>query len=152
MFNKTRKKLKDYQTLRKYAARLAAMRVTCSQTATRLCETDHKSRVEAVGECCMTILDKVEELRRTRKVMDRTLVFMISDQKVQDPTGKKGHQYQVSYQVTVDEPALTEEQIQEEVKELAEKLHMETEELFANDKVSRSGESEGMAEEESGKV
>ena len=130
MFNKTRKKLRDYQTLRRYAARLAAQRVTCSQTAKRLCYTDHKSRVEAVGECCMTILDAVEALRRSRKVMDNTLVFMLSDQKVQDPTGKKGHQYQVSYQVTVDEPAFTEDEIKEEVKKLAEKLHMETEELF----------------------
>ena len=143
VFGKGMKKLKDYQTLRKYAARLAAQRVTCSQTATRLCYTDHKSRVECVGECCLKILEKVEELRRTRPVMDNTLVFMITDQKVKDAAGIKGHQYQVSYQVTVDEQAYTEDEIKAEVTELAKKLKIETEELFRKPEETEEEHGEG---------
>ena len=62
-----------------------------------------------------------------------TLEYIIDQQKVQDDTGRKGFRYQVTYAVKADEPAFTEEQIDEKCRELAGKLKLETEELFAKE-------------------
>lgn len=144
LFGKTRKRLKDYQTLQKYAARLAAARQGREQTATGYSDTDRKSRAACLGECALKILEAVDKLQQEHAIIPGRLQYMIRCEKVQDPTGRKGFKYSVAYQATIDEPAYTEDQIREQVEDLARKLKMETEELFQ--KPERSENEEGTAE------
>ena len=83
-----------------------------------------------MGECCIRTLEAIGKLNLEHKLIPGTLDYMIEQQKVVDETGRKGFEYRVTYCVTADEPAFTEEEIEKEVKELAEKLKIETAEMF----------------------
>ena len=133
MFNKARKKLRDKRTVWKYKEQLQKERKYYSQTASGTSDTDRKSRALTVGECCLKTLEGVGALNLEHKLIPGTLEYMINQVKVQDDTGRKGFDYYVTYQVRADEPAYTEEQIKEKVKDLAGRLKIETEELFGDE-------------------
>lgn len=130
VLGKARKKLKDYQTLRKYAAKLAAARKVYTQTTEAYSDTDRKSRALTAGECVLKTLEAVGQLNLEHKLIPGTLEYMIDQQKVQDDTGRKGFRYQVAYQVSADEPRFTQEEIRAEIEDLAKRLKIENEYLF----------------------
>ena len=130
-WGKSKKKLKDLQQLYKYKCRLEAERKIYTQTAEAYSDTDRKSRCLTIGECCIQTLEAIGQLNLQHQLIPGTLEYMINQQKVKDDTGRKGFFYQVSYMVKADEPAYTDEQIKDKVKDLARRLKMETNELFA---------------------
>ena len=133
MFDKMKKKRDDIQTLRKYEARLRAMRKEYIQAADAYSLSDRKSRAAAVGECCLAIMDKVRELAGKHKLIEGSLEYMIDEQKHIDTDGRKGFHYMVTYHVVADEPKYTEEEIRAEIEDTAKRLRIETEELFKKD-------------------
>ena len=130
VFGKTRKRIQDKITINKYRSRLKAARKIYTQTAEAYSDTDRKSRAAAAGECVLQALEGVGKLNLEHKLIEGTLEYMIDQRKVQDETGRKGFRYQIAYQVMADEPRFTEDEIREELEELAKKLKIETEELF----------------------
>ena len=139
-FWKKRKQLKDWQTVRKYGERLRAERKIYTQTATTYSETDRKSRCLAVGECCIRALEAIGELNLQHRLVPGTLEYMINQQRVKDDTGKKGFRYDVTYQVKSEEPKYTEDEIRDELKDVAKRLKLETEEMFKEDEEEEEGE------------
>lgn len=151
VFGKTRKRIKDLTTVWKYRKRLEAQRKIYTQTSQAMSENDRKSRCMALGECALQNMEAVGALNLKHKLFPDSLHYMLTQQKVEDETGKKGFSYGVTYFVTADEPAYTQEQIRAEVETLAKQLKLETEELFGKEQAEDdgSGESSEMEKGES---
>ena len=144
IFGKARKKARDIRTIRKYAQQLRRERKVYTQTAETYSDTDRKSRALAVGECCLKTIEAVRGMVKAHKMIPGSLEYMIDEMKVKDDSNRKGFKYRVSYMIMADEPRYTEEEIREEIEDLAKRLKIETEEIFG--KVVDDGEPEGKPE------
>lgn len=129
----------DEKTVEMYREQLKRERKSKGQIARALAENNRRARELALGEAALKILDCVKELEKGHEVISKTLQFMIGE-KVIYPHGKdyeKQFGYEVSYQVNVNEPAYTAEEIDRLAEDLTFRLAMETDEMF-----SQGGEKE----------
>ncbi len=120
---------RDSKALKKYAKRLREERKIYHQTFDAFSINQRRSREAALGACALKALDEVRGLRKTKPLVGG-LEFLIHEQKVEDPDGKKGFHYAVTYYVTSDERAHSDEDIQAEIEQTFERMMMETDELF----------------------
>ena len=130
IIGKLKRKREVVRTLRKYEIRLRKERKVYMKVAEAYCLSDRKSRAMTLGECCLKILEDVKELNTRHKLIDNSLEYMIDEQKVIDPDGRKGFKYKVLYSVLADEARFTEEEIRRELEDTARRLKLETEEIF----------------------
>lgn len=133
------KERKDQKTIQKYAEKMRKQGKAYMQTFSAFAINQRRSRAAAAGECVLQAMDAVRGLSRTKPLKDGTLDYMINEKKVQDPDGRKGFQYEITYRVVSYERAFTDDQIRKGTEELAEKLRKETEEMFAEDPAEDPG-------------
>lgn len=122
-------KLKEKE-LDGYRKRLEKEHNAYMQTFSAFAINQRRSRAAAIGECALKAMDEVRGLAKTKRLMNGSLEYMITEQKVQDEDGRKGFQYSVSYRVVSMEKAFTPERIEEELKKTWEKMQMEIDERF----------------------
>ena len=133
---KWQKKRKDRQALAGYEKRLRQERKHYAQTFSAISETGRKNRALAIGECCLQAFEKLNDLVNQRPAIpfvQGSLFFNLGEQRVKDEDGEKGFKYTVTYHLQSYEPAWTEEEIQEKLKEAEEKLRAETDEMYSKD-------------------
>ena len=148
---KLKRKREVVNTLRKYEIRLRKERKVYMKEAAAYSLSDRKSRAMALGECCLKILEDVKDLNGKHKLIDKSLEYMIDEQKVVDPDGRKGFKYRVIYSVLADEPRFTEEEIRRELEDTARRLKLETEELFRKEEADeKDGKGSQAAEKQKG--
>ena len=133
------KKSLDAEQLAHYERNLRAKRKHYTQSAEAYSTGGQKSRAMAAGAAVLKGLEQLEKFRREHRLIPGTLSWIIGEDRAMDPDGKKGYRYAVIWHVLADEPALTEEKIEKELKETRERIAAETREMFAD-----------MAEEEDG--
>ena len=107
-----------------------------------------KNRALAVGECILQASEKLERESMNHHFAKGTLGWNITEERVKDDTGHKGYKYTVTCVIATDEPAYTQEEITEKVKDLRERLAAETEEMFAEDPEEEQAEEQPAAAEE----
>jgi len=156
IIGKLKRKREVVNTLRKYEIRLRRERKNYMKEAECYSLSDRKSRAMAVGECCLQVLEDVRELNRTHKLIDKSLEYMIDEQKVIDPDGRKGFRYRVIYSVLADEPKYSEAQIRAELEDTARRLKLETQEIFRkeadNGADQETGENRAEHKDQAGEV
>ena len=126
----------DERTVEMYREQLKRERKSKGQIARTLAVNNRRARELALGEAALKILDCVKELEKGHEVISKTLQFMINE-KVIYPHGKeyeKQFGYEVSYQVQINEPAHTAEEIDRLAEDLTFRLAMETDEMFPQDR------------------
>ena len=121
---------KDSKALKNYATRLKNEHKVYIQTFSAYAVNQRRSRAAAIGECALQAMDEVRGLAKQKQLLDGSLEYMITEQKVQDPDGRKGFHCSVTYRVISAEKAHTEEWIREELDRTFEKMMMETDEMF----------------------
>lgn len=129
-FTREQKEAEDRKSLENYEERLKRTAKAKSQQFSAFAINQRKSRAAAIGECALQALDAVYALNKKTQLQTGTLVFLINENKVEDPDGKKGFQCSVTYRVVSYEPAYTEEEIREMVEDTRRKMAAETEEMF----------------------
>lgn len=87
----------------------------------------------AVGECVLKLYDELLKLKREKNLLEGSLYWTITQQKVQDTDGIKGYHYVVCWRVMSDEDYYTEEEIRKELEETRAKMEAEKEEFFAEE-------------------
>ena len=121
---------KDEKALKKYGERMHKEHKVYMQRFDAYAVNQRRSRAAAIGECALKAMDEVRGLAKTKPLMDGTLDYMITEQKVKDPDGKIGFHVSVTYRVASGEKARTEEQIQEELADTWKRMMLETDEMF----------------------
>lgn len=121
---------KDSKALQNYAKRLKNEHKVYIQTFSAYAVNQRRSRAAAIGECALQAMDEVRGLAKKKQLLDGSLDYMITEQKVQDPDGRKGFHCSVTYRVVSAEKAHTEEWIKEELEKTFEKMMMDTDEMF----------------------
>ena len=121
---------KDSKALQNYAKRLKNEHKVYMQMYDAYAVNQRRSRAAAIGECALQAMDGVRGLAKTKQLLDGSLEYMITEQKVQDVDGRKGFHCSVTYRVVSAEKAHTEEEIKEELEKTFEKMMMETDEMF----------------------
>lgn len=137
---------KDAKALRKYAERLRKEKKVYMGEAMGAAENNRRPRAFTLGECALRVMDEVRGLARTRKLVDGTLEYMISEQKGRDTDGRTTFVYTVAYRVVGDEPAHTDEWIREEIEKTFEKMMLETDEMFPPEEAKAEDAEAGAAE------
>lgn len=125
---------KDAKVLKKYEKRLREERRVYIQTFEAYAVNQRRSRAAAMGECALQARDAVRSLSKAKDLVDGTLDYMIREEKVVDPDGKKGFHCAVTYKVMSYEPAHTDEWIRAEMEKTFEQLMHETDEMFPEEK------------------
>lgn len=125
---------KDSRDLKRYGERLRKEHKVYLQMYDAYAVNQRRSRAAAIGECALQAMDGVRGLAKTKNLMDGSLEYMITEQKVRDPDGKIGFHETVTYRVVSMEKAHTEEWIQKELEETFEKMMLETDEMFPEEK------------------
>ena len=128
--NREQKIKKDSKALRKYGQRLANEHKVYMQMFNAYAVNQRRSRAAAIGECALQAMDMVRGLAKTKPLLDGSLDYMITEQKVKDPDGKIGFHCAVTFRVVSAEKAHDEEWIQKELEETFEKMMRETDEMF----------------------
>ena len=121
---------KDKKALEKYEERMRKEHKVYMQMFDAYSVNQRRSRAAAIGECALKAMDEVRGLAKTKPLLDGTLDYMITEQKVKDPDGKIGFHVSVTYRVASMEKAMTEEQIQAEIEDTRKRMMLETEEMF----------------------
>ena len=121
---------KDGKALKKYADRLRKERKTYIQTFEAYAVNQRKSRAAAIGECALQAMDEVRGLAKIKPLVDGTLEYLITEEKVQDPDGRRGFHCAVTFRVVSHEAAHTDEWIKAEIEKTFEKMMAETDEMF----------------------
>lgn len=130
----------DEMTVEKYRQQLKGEKKVYGQTASARAINQRRSRGLALGETALQIMDAVRELSRGHRLIPGTLCYMLEEQKIL-LSQKDRHEflYTVKYQVTADEPAWTESEIEALCADLAERLRKETDEMYPEDGDEGSG-------------
>ena len=139
----------DEMTVEKYRQQLRKELKNYGAAATARAINNRKARGLAIGEAALKVMDSVRECSKNHLLMPGTLVYMI-EEKVIYPTSdkdRKEFEYEVKYQVTSNEKAWTEEEIERKCEDLTFRLRMETEEMFP---VDGEQENEGYRDQVSG--
>lgn len=121
---------KDSKALQKYGQRLKNEHKVYIQMFEAYAANQRKSRAAAIGACALRAMDEVRGLAKTKPLMDGSLEYMITEQKMVDPDGIKGFHCTVTYRVVSAEKAHDEEWIRKELEETFEKMMQETDEMF----------------------
>lgn len=121
---------KDGKALEQYAKRLKNEHKVYIQMFDAYAANQRKSRAAAIGACALRAMDEVRGLAKTKPLMDGSLEYMITEQKMVDPDGIKGFHCTVTYRVVSVEKAHDEAWIQKELEETFEKMMRETDEMF----------------------
>ena len=121
---------KDSKALQNYAKRLKSEHKVYLQKFDAYAVNQRRSRAAAIGECALQAMDEVRGLAKTKQLLDGSLDYMITEQKVVDPDGNKGFHCSVTYRVVSAEKAHTQEWIDAELEKTFEKMMMETDEMF----------------------
>ena len=130
---------KDSKALQKYGDRLRRERKVYMQMFDAYAVNQRRSRAAAIGACALRAMDEVRALAKTKPLMDGSLEYMITEQKVMDPDGRKGFHCTVTFRVVSQEDAHSEEWILQELEKTFEKMMMETDELYPAE-VKKDGE------------
>ena len=121
---------KDKKALEKYGERMRKERKVYLQMFDAYSVNQRRSREAAIGACALKAMDEVRGLAKTKPLMDGSLDYMITEQKVKDPDGKVGFHVSVTYRVVSQEKAWTEEKIQAELEDTWKRMMLETDEMF----------------------
>ena len=121
---------KDERTLAKYEEQLQKMPKEYMQSFSAFSINQRRSRAAAVGELALQAMDAVRGLRKIKPLMANSLTYGISEKKVEDPDGKKGFEYAVTFHVFSDEPRFTEEEIKAEIEDTRRRMMTETDVMF----------------------
>ena len=121
---------RDRDTVAGYYGRLKNTKKHYSKSAEAFSTGGQKGRAMAIGACVLELLKALQKDAVEKKYLPGTLSWLIDEQRVIDPDGKKGYKYTVVYHAYADEQAVSDEEIKKEIEELTEKLRMETEEMF----------------------
>ena len=121
---------RDSKALKKYKEKLKKERKRYVQTFETYAINQRRSREAALGACCLKALDAVRELKKTKPLINGTLEYVISEQKVIDPDEKKGFHCSVTFAVASEEDAHTDEWIEKEIADTFERMMKETDEMF----------------------
>ena len=131
---------RDKKALDKYEERLRKEHKVYLQMFDAYAVNQRRSRAAAIGACALKAMDEVRGLAKTKQLMDGSLDYMITEQKVQDPDGKKGFHCSVTYRVVSTEKAHTEEWIQKEIEDTWTRMMRETDGMYP---VEKEEEKEG---------
>ena len=131
---------RDEKTLKKYEEQLRKEHKTYIQQFDAYAVNQRISRAAAIGACALQAMDAVKGMAKAKELVPGSLDYMIIEQKVQDPDGKKGFHCQVTYRVVSYEKAHTEEWIREELEKTAAQLQAETDEMYPEEKQDDPGE------------
>lgn len=123
----------NQKALREYEKQLRNRRKEYAQYATAYSKTGRRNMALTVGECVLKAQDELKKLYREKKLLEGSLFWTITEQKIQDTDGIKGYHYVVCWHVKSDEDYYTEEEIREEIEETARRMKAEQEEFFADD-------------------
>ena len=121
---------KDEKALAKYEERLKKERKVYMKTADAYAINNRRSRAAAIGACALQVMDEVRGLAKTKPLLDGSLDYMITEQKVKDPDGKIGFHASVTYRVVSAEAKHTAEWIQNEIEDTRKRMMLETDEMF----------------------
>ena len=127
---KEQKIKKDEKALEKYAERMKKARKVYIKTANAYAINNRRSRAAAIGACALQVMDEMRGLAKTRPLMDGTLDYMITEQKVKDPDGKIGFHATVAARVTSAEAQYTAEEIRAEIEDTRKRMMLETEQMY----------------------
>lgn len=141
---------RDGRALVKYRERLENTRKTYMQTFEADAINQRKSREAALGACALKAIDAARELAKAKKLADGTLDYMVSEQKMMDPDGKIWFHCSVAFHVTSQERAFSDAEINKEIMDTFERMMMETDEMYPEEKDDEEAESEGDAERDPG--
>lgn len=120
----------DRKTLKAYEKKLRARRKQYTKNAEAFTTGGRRNRALAAGECCLQAMEELYKLNAEKKLLPGTLGWLVHEQRVVDPDGRKGYRYDVSWYVNSSEDFYTEEEIRKELRETYGKLRAETEEMF----------------------
>ena len=123
---------RDRDTLNGYERRLRAARKVYSKGAEAYTTGGEKNRAYALGACVMGLVKEMEKEAEEKKLIQGTVQWQISEDRVKDPDGKKGYRYNVAVRCLMDEPAYTDEEIEKEIEDTQQRIEAETREMFAD--------------------
>ena len=121
---------KDSKALKEYRKRLKNERMRYSQSFEAYSVNQRRSRALAIGECVLQAREAIYALRKRKPLINGTLFYNVSEQKVVDPDGKRGFHCVVTFAVNSEEPAHEDGWIEKEIAETFEKMMRETDEMF----------------------
>ena len=133
---KKKKKInQDKRTIRLYWKQLRNKRKEYGRQAEAYSMTGRRNKEAAIGQCVLKLYEELKNIQADLKVhghslVDGTLFWGISEQKVKDTNGQKGHHWLVYWMVKSDEPFYTNEEILKELRSTYRKIKAETEEMF----------------------
>ena len=131
---------KDAKALKAYKKRLRNERKRYIQTFEAYSVNQRRSRAAALGECALMAREAIYSLRKTKPLVNGTLEYMINEQKVIDPDGKKGFHCSVTFAVSSEEPAHDEEWIENEIQDTFERMMRETDEMVPEEAEAQKSE------------
>lgn len=121
------------KALREYEKQLRIRRKEYGQYAQTYSKTGRRNMALALGECVLQLYDELMKLKREKNLIEGSLFWTITKQKIQDTDGIKGYHYVVCWRVKSDEDYYTEEEIRKEIEETAAKMKAEQDEFFADE-------------------
>lgn len=142
---KWQKKRKDRKALAGYKRSLEIERKVYVQEFSAISEGGRKNRALTIGECCLRGMEKINDLVNMKPkgtFVPGTLMWQLYEHKVKDEDGAEGYKYGVIYRIQSYERAWTDEEVKAKVRAAAEKIHAETEEMFAEDEEDEEQEKE----------
>ena len=128
--NREQKIKRDSKALRKYGQRLKNEHKVYLKMFEAYAVNQRRSRAAAIGECALQAMDEVRGLAKVKPLLDGSLDYMITEQKVKDSDGKIGFHCTVTFRVVSAEKAHDDEWIQIELEETFEKMMREKDEMF----------------------
>ena len=127
------KREQDELMLMKLERNLRAQRVRYTRNVELHSTGGRRMRAYALGECCLRAREELEKLSYEHTLIAGTVHWIIDEQHVVDPDGKKGYKAVIAFLVDANEQKLTEEEIAAEVAETRKRVEAETEEMFADE-------------------
>ena len=141
---------RDGRALSKYRERLENTYKSYIQTFDAYAINQRKSREAALGACALKAIDTVRGLAKANKLASGSVEYVINEQKLADPDGKIGFHYVVAFKAVGTEKAYNDEEINKEIMDTFERMMMETDEMFPEEKDDEEAETEGDAERDPG--
>lgn len=139
-FRREEKEDRDRDTVRAYGTKMRNTVKNYSLQTSGITTGGRKNRALCLGECILQAADKLERESKDHNFAPGTLAWAFTEDRVQDPDGRKGYQYTVKLVVATDEAAYTDEEIRKELADLEKKLAAETAEMFAEEEEEEPAE------------
>lgn len=132
---KKQKIAKDKKALKAYEKKLKNTLVENLIGREIVSATDRKSRAAALGECALQAMEALKQLQEEKEkekhpLVEGSLIWRITEQKIKDTDGKKGFEYKVMLSVYSAEQRFTDEDIRKELHETYLQFKAETTEMF----------------------